>query len=138
MEHKKIYRAGVIPYYVNDGEIYMMFMVPSNTQHGGGKPQMAKGKIEEGEDEITAALREGSEELGLFAGNIVGDIESLGEWLGRTTVYVMEINDINMFGEPLEETDEVMWLTCKQFCNIGRGLHKPVVQAALRAISKKH
>ena len=148
-----IYRAGTIPYIIEDGEIKGMYMKPSNPEFGGSlvetvhpdgtttsefvaKWQIAKGKIED-TDESTqaAALREAKEEVGLFIGNIEL-VEEVGVFMGRTTVFVVKVKDKDMFGSPGYETEDVMWLTEEQFFNEGRSLHYPVVQAATRLIKK--
>jgi 8-oxo-dGTP pyrophosphatase MutT (NUDIX family) len=135
MAKKKIYRAGVIPYIIEDGEIQMMFMRPSKTKYGGDVFQIAKGKYEEGETAMEAGLREAKEELGLFGGNIE-HLDELGTFMGRTTIFVAQIKDKDMFGEPHFETKEVTWMTPEQFQKEGRDLHKPVIKAAVRKITK--
>lgn len=132
-ERKLVHRAGVIPYYVENGEVFMMFMKPSNTEFGGDQFQLAKGRVEEDEDTKTAALREAREELGLFLGN-VDLVDDLGVFMGRTTVFVAKIRDKDMFGSPDFETEEVAWMTEDQFTKTGRPLHLHVVQAAARRI----
>lgn len=130
---KKVYRAGTIPYIVEDGVVKMMFMRPSDSEYGGDKLQLAKGKVEDGERTMDAALREAKEELGLFVGNVVRT-EEVGVFMGRTTVYVAKIKDRIMFGEPSFETAETAWLTLDEFLAEGRELHRPVVQAAYDTI----
>lgn len=134
-DKKPIYRAGTIPYIVEDGQILMMFMKPSNPEFGGSEFQLAKGRIEDGEDTKTAALREAREELGMFLSNIALT-EELGVFMGRTTVYVAKIKDRSMFGEPSFETSETAWLTLDQFKSIGRDLHHAVVMAAHHKIKQ--
>lgn len=129
-----IFRAGTIPYIVEDGQVLMMFMKPSNPEYGGDTFQIAKGRVEDGEDMKTAALREAKEELGLFIGNVTLT-EELGLFMGRTTVYVAKVKDRNMFGEPSFETSDVAWMTAEQFDQVGRDLHRPVVKAAARKIA---
>lgn len=138
MASKKITRGGVIPYYIDDGKIKMMFMKSSNAKYGGPLPQVAKGRIEEGEDIEEGAFREAREELGLFKGN-VEQSHKLGEFLGRTHVFVAKIKDPDMFGDPStpEEVAEVLWMTPEEFQEGGRDLHKPMVKAAVRYIEKK-
>jgi 8-oxo-dGTP pyrophosphatase MutT (NUDIX family) len=134
-DHKVVYRAGTIPYVVENGQVLMMFMKPSNPDYGGEAFQIAKGKVEDGEETKEAALREANEELGLFIGNIT-IIEDLGVFLGRTSLYVAKVKDRDMFGLPGMETGEVAWMTAEQFDLTGRDLHRPVVKAAYRKIAK--
>lgn len=136
MAKKKIYRSGVIPYYIKDGEILMLFMKPSKPKFGGDVFQIAKGKHEKGESALEAGMREANEELGLFSGN-VNNIHELGEFLGRTTMFVAEIEDPDKFGDPHFETSEVKWMSPEEFQKEGRDLHKPVVKAAVRWIKKQ-
>lgn len=138
MGRKKVNRAGVIPYIMNEnGDVEIMFMTPSDPKYGTDLPQIAKGKCEDGETDEEAGLREGNEELGLFKGNISGDVHNLGTFLGRTTIFVFEIEDKGMFGDTCDETKETTWMTPDQFEDGGRDLHKPVVKAAVRYIVKK-
>lgn len=135
-EKKLVHRAGLIPYVVGqDQQVRMMFMVPSDPDFGGPLPQIAKGKIEEGENALQAALREAKEEIGLFSGNVI-KTEEVGVFMGRTTVFVSKIKDPRMFGEPSFETSGIKWLTLEEFLTQGRELHKPVVKAAYRTIMK--
>lgn len=136
MARKKIYRSGVIPYHVEDGNIAMLFMKPSDPKYGGSNFQIGKGKLEEGEDPQEAGLREAKEELGLFAGNIE-EVTKVGQFMGRTHVYIAKIKDKDMFGEPHFETKETKWLTPDEFQKEGRDLHKPVIKSAVRLINKK-
>ncbi|RLD76975.1 MAG: hypothetical protein DRJ15_14390 [Bacteroidetes bacterium] len=139
MQNRKlVYRAGVIPYIVEHDSIKMMFMMPSDPKgkFGGECFQIAKGKIEEGEDTKEAAFREANEELGLFEGNIIST-HDLGTFLGRTDLYLAEIKDVEMFGDPHFETKKTTWMTPEEFEKNGRQIHKPVVKAAARVIQSK-
>ena len=100
---------------------------------GGNKFQIAKGKLEEGESDKQAVFREAGEELGLFRGNVTHE-HDLGNFLGRTQIFLAEIEYPDMFGDPHFETDEVKWMTLDEFVEQGRGLHVPVVKAAHRWI----
>ena len=135
MSRKKIHRSGVLPYVIEDDEIQILFMKPSDPQFGGDVYQMAKGKHEEGETAEEAGLREAGEELGLFEGNVESK-HNLGVFLGRTTVLVCKIKDKDMFGDPHFETASTKWMTPEEFQKEGRDLHKPVVKAAVRHIKK--
>ena len=136
---KKVKRAGVLPYHIEeDGKIEIMFMKPSNKKYGGDQFQLAKGKVDPGEDIEKAAFREAREELGLFIGNCK-DIHKLGVFLGYTTVFTCEVEDKDMFGDPStpDEVDAVKWMTPEKFQKKGRDIHKPLVKAAVRHIEKK-
>ncbi len=130
------YRAGTVPYYIDEsGEIQMMFMKPSNSEWGGDQFQLAKGRIENGENTKDAAIREAKEELGLFVGNVLL-VEEVGNFMGRTTVFLAKIKDRDMFGLPDDETADTTWMTLEQFMADGRDLHKPVIQAVHRQICR--
>src|SRR5690606_25289806 len=124
---KKIWRAGLIPYYINDrGQIEMLFMIPADQQYGGGDPQMAKGRIEDGEDPEETAIREAKEEIGLITANIVGEVDNLGVHLGRTHVYTCRVKSKDMFGVFSFETEDVVWMTEDEFRMNGRDIHRDV------------
>jgi 8-oxo-dGTP pyrophosphatase MutT (NUDIX family) len=133
---KKVNRAGVIPYIIENNQIKMMFMKPSLPKFGGDCFQIAKGKQEDKETPLEAGLREASEELGMFQGNIL-ETYDLGTFMGRTSIYVVKIKDKKMFGDPNFETSEVKWMTAEQFDAVGRELHKPIIKAAKRLIEDK-
>lgn len=133
---KKIHRAGVIPYMVNEGKIELMFMKPSDPKYGGSEFQIAKGRHEEGETALEAALREAGEELGLFSGNVT-ETHDLGTFMGRTSIFLAKIKDKDMFGDPCFETGAVTWMSPDEFETTGRDLHKPVIKAAVRLIKEK-
>ena len=133
---KLVYRAGTIPYIVENGQIYMLFMRPSDSEYGGFTYQLAKGKVEEEDStHLEAALREAKEEVGLFIGNVIRT-EEVGTFMGRTSVFVTKVKNKDMFGEPSFETESVKWMTPEQFNMDGRDLHKPVVAASVRKIKK--
>ncbi len=133
MSKEKIYRAGVIPYYIEKDEIKMLFMKPSDPSFGGKEFQIAKGKVDTGENNEEAGFREAREELGLFSGNVL-ERTDLGSFLGRTRIYLAKISDPKMFGDPCDETAEVKWMTPSEFEKSGRSIHKPVIKAARRKI----
>jgi len=137
MDKKKVYRAGVIPYYIKEDKIQMLFQRPSAAKYGGKCWQLAKGKRESGETDEEAAFREANEELGLFIGNVINKYD-LGVFLGRTRVFIAEIKDPDMFGDTDSETESTKWMTPKEFQKEGRGLHKPIVKAAVRWIESQN
>jgi 8-oxo-dGTP pyrophosphatase MutT (NUDIX family) len=125
----KIYRAGMLPYIVEDGVIRFLFMRPADPRFGGAEFQIAKGKVEDGENFLQAAIREASEELGLLPENCV-NIMKLGDYLGRTAMFLAEVRDKHRFGVPHFETGETAWLSAGEFKTVGRSLHIPIVNDA--------
>lgn len=134
----KIYRAGIIPYFVHDnGVIEMLFMKPANTSFGADidpitfqpvmRYQLAKGRIENGENSEQAAIREGGEETGLKEDNII-QILHVGTFLGRTEVYIAKIKDKNDFAPHDYETESTKWFTIDEFRKDGRSLHLDLVE----------
>lgn len=143
-DKQKIYRAGVIPYFINsDNDIEMLFMKPAHSLFGAEldvltnevvmKYQLAKGRIEQGEDSREAAIREGCEETGLKTSNI-SQVLHIGNFLGRTELYVAKCLSKNDFDAPDYETESVKWLTLEQFAREGRALHYDLVQKAHQII----
>src|SRR5690606_5341748 len=114
-----------------------MFMKPSDPRFGGPDWQIAKGRVEGDDDNITTALREGEEELGLKEDNI-NYVSEMGMYLGRTSVFVCFVKNKNDFGHFHYETGDVIWLTLKEFEEHGRDLHKPIVRAAEEFILRTH
>jgi 8-oxo-dGTP pyrophosphatase MutT (NUDIX family) len=133
----QIYRAALVPYVVESGKILMLFMKPSFQGYEGSEDwQLAKGKVEDDDQSFEdAAIREGREELGFFKGNSFF-VEAVGNFMGRTAVYVAKVKDKSMFGLPSDETSDVKWLSLEDFQYDGRSLHYPVVQAAVRKIKQ--
>lgn len=125
-------RAGIIPYVIENDKILMMFMLPSNPEHGGDRFQIAKGSIEEGETPLEAAIREGGEELGLLDGNIE-DVKRVGNFY-KIEIFIAKITDKDLFGAPYFETKETRWMTDKEFERIGRDFHIPIVAQATNII----
>lgn len=129
----KLYRAGLLPYVIEDGVVKFLFMKPADHRYGGDRFQIAKGKVEDGETSEQAALREASEELGLVVGNIHPPM-FLGEFLGRTSFYMAAVKDKTLFTEPHFETSETEWLSLSEYQHVGRALHLSIVQDAARAV----
>lgn len=129
----KIYRAGLLPYVIENGEIFFLFMRPSDPRYGGDCFQIAKGKVEAGETNETAAIREASEELGLIPQNI-SHMWFLGNFLGRTSVFVASVADKHNFTEPHFETSETAWMSLNDYRSVGRELHYPIVEKAANMV----
>lgn len=128
-------RAGVIPYMTfDDGNTRMLFMVPSDPAYGGDRFQIAKGKIDDGENIKQAALREGKEELGLRLNNIESS-QYIGIHLGMG-IYVAKVKDSESFDRPHFETGDTRWMTIEEFDADGRELHKSLVKFAFNHFIK--
>ena len=127
---EKVYRAGIIPFFVENSEVYMLFMKPSDPKYGGEQFQIAKGKREDDETDESAALREGFEELGLLNENIT-ELINTGTHLGRTTIFLARIKNKENFTNYHFETAETKWLTYREFKAVGRNIHLPVIKTIL-------
>lgn len=136
-------KAGIIPYFVDNGVIRMMFMVPSDPFYGGPDPQIAKGGIDNGETAATTAVREGEEELGLRVWNIVAftqvsaptAIEPERDY--TLEVFAAKVEDPAAFDLPHYETGAVHWLTLDEFNAVGRPAHRKIVAKIHQELSRK-
>jgi predicted NUDIX family NTP pyrophosphohydrolase len=120
-------RAGLIPFYVNEhNDIVMLFMVPTDNEWIDSVPQISKGRLEQDEMLLKAAIREAKEELGLKSSNLIR-IEPIGQY-STIMFYVGQINNPVDF-DPFDttETQKTVWLTLEQYQEEGRALHLPVV-----------
>ncbi len=134
-KNKRAPRAGFLPYYVEGGEMYVMFMKPSDSAHGGDCFQIAKGRVDPGETADVAAKREAHEELGLKASNLDTD-RKFGTFLGYTELYYGRVKDREDF-DPFEyETGETRWMSVAEFYRIGRSIHIPIIKALAREVAK--
>lgn len=137
-------KAGVIPYYFENGKVLMQFMVSSDFKFGGAKPQVCKGEVEQGEDLKTAGIREAGEELGLRLSNIIEVGEPLtltdsksyklpkeydGNFSGmlmsydtETTIYPVKVQSRARkdFDKPHFETKFTLWWPIETFRARGR------------------
>lgn len=135
---KAVVRAGALPYYQDDqGNIEFLFMRPSNSKYGGDQYQIAKGRVEDGEDILEAGLREASEELGIPMRHIQKkDVKKLGVYLGRTHVFLFRLSEEHKLEEPCWETESIVRWSLDQFLLSGRDIHKPIVAEADRTIRR--
>ena len=130
-------KAGVLPYYMDgEGIAKMLFMQPSNPKYGGSSYQIAKGGIDPGEDELSAALREGEEELGLRGGNVVRTAKVTSETVSgldetyKLTVFLAQIKDPAAFDTPHYETKRSAWLSQAEYARSGRSSQQSIVNKA--------
>jgi 8-oxo-dGTP pyrophosphatase MutT (NUDIX family) len=130
-----VYRAGMIPYIIEDGIIKMLFAKPSDPTYSGDSFQLAKGKIEGVETAKEAAIREAKEEVGLHSHNTEA-IYELGTFLGRTTVFVAKVINKQDFGKPSIDVKDTKWMTLSEFLEVGRELHHHVVSVAHETIEQ--
>lgn len=97
---------------------------------------ISKGKIEPGEQELEAAIREAEEELGLQRRNIRDNtlIELAAERVVLhsgaydLTLYACEIIDRYDFGKWCDETEYTEWHTLESFRSFGRRDHVKFVE----------
>ena len=134
--YEKRARAGLIPFrYTDDGIKYLM-MVSSNAKFGGPRPMISKGKIEDGETPLGAAIREAEEELGYKQRNARGAVLPIFEgrqelYSGAYTlsVFGVEIQDQFDFDKWCDETEYTEWHTLESFKKDGRKDHVKFVEA---------
>ncbi len=130
-------RAGIIPYIWDEKkqDYVYMFMVPSIAKFGGPHIQIAKGKIDKGENAFQAAIREGTEELGLIHSNMLETPFEVSKFLQVTVkdqyylhAFAVEIKDKKRFNKPHFETKFTTWTTNERFQQIGRKSHKQIIE----------
>lgn len=127
-------KAGVIPYVKTEDGIIMLFMKPSDPAYGGPHYQIAKGEVDPGETSLSAALREGEEELGLLPSNVKNIKKLVTERMTGMdgsyiiTIYAAEVNSPDHFGKPHYETQSTKWVTAEEFRAVGRLNQLHVVQ----------
>jgi 8-oxo-dGTP pyrophosphatase MutT (NUDIX family) len=121
-------KAGIVP-FLKDGRA--LFMVSSNAAFGGTDPAIAKGRIDDAEGPMNAAVREGSEELGAN----MASAPFLG-WAGKVTglqasypieVYAVLVKDAVDFDKTDTETARTVWMSRADFKNKGRESHRLIV-----------
>lgn len=137
-------KAGAIPYIIVDGEIKMLFMIPSDARYGGPRPQIAKGGLEEGEDHFESAIREAEEELGLKRINIIQETIMSRSFhvTGLKNPYNMYVTCFRVsshhdFDAPHFETKATVWLTLDEFTRKGRAIHLDIVRHFCESIRLK-
>lgn len=135
--YEKRARAGMIPYMRGeDGTLEYLMMVSSDPKFGGPRPMISKGKIEDGEGTLEAAIREAEEELGLKRRNmkmmtingIAAERVTLHSGTYDLTLYSCEIIDRYDFDKWCDETEYTVWMTLEEFREDGRKDHIKYVE----------
>ena len=140
--YEKRARAGLIPYLRDaEGVLKYLMMVSSDPKFGGPRPMISKGKIEDGETALEAAVREAEEELGFQMRNARGSMKLVFE--GRQelysgayhlTVFGVEILDRSDFEKWCDETEYTEWMSLSEFKARGRKDHVKFLEALERMI----
>lgn len=135
------YKAGFVPYQIYLGVPVFMFMIPSDPRYGGPDPQIAKGMIDAGEDELTAAMREAEEELGLRQSNIISHtikhVTNDKKGAVSMSIYMGQVKSIRDFDKPHYETGSIHWLTLDQFKKVGKVSHLHIVEMIHGLLTKQ-
>lgn len=140
VEEKTPAKAGIVPYYFDENNVFVYLMIPSDPAYGGSSPQIAKGRVDPGESAQQTAIREGEEELGLKPTNIKSI--TLG-WSGNTqgmldshamVVYIAEVVNPRNFGKPHYETGWAGWLPAQEALNKCRTSQKHILQQIINKI----
>lgn len=134
-QYEKAPRAGLIPFIRSDRGIEYLMMIASDPKFGGPRPMISKGKIEDGETQKQAALREAEEELGFNPLNIRGEVMDLADervelrtGAYQLTLYAVEIADRHDFSMWCDETEYTQWFTLEEFQEQGRRDHVKFVE----------
>lgn len=135
-------RAGIVPFIrLNEEEIQVYLMIPSDPDYGGIEPQIAKGMVDPGEELEFTAIREGEEELGLKKTNLIGSpvLGWSGEVKGMSdmytmSVYVVEVKDPDDFNKPHYETGWAGWLPVNQALLKIRSSQRNILKSVLSKI----
>ena len=142
---KPVARAGIVAYYLEDQNILIRLMIPSNSDFGGIKPQVAKGRVEEGEHIQETAVREGEEELGLKRSNFAESVVSIGEFpiIGQEEKYIfhcfaVRVKNLEDFNTPHFETGWSGWMPCEQALSRIKNGQKELLLATINKIKQLH
>jgi len=120
-------RGGLLPYYKINGKVYFALMIPSDSNYGGSKPQIAKGGIDPGETPIKTAIREAQEELGYKHKSSYKLKKIYVE--NNITWYCVQVDDMKL-GPHTNETKKVVWLETKQAFKQIRTWQRPILRKA--------
>ena len=130
-------RAGIVPYFFDGQKVNVYLMIPSNAAYGGTEPQIAKGRVEN-ENEQEAAVREGEEELGLVPNNIEkieigwsGNLSGMSDNGYKFVVYMAAVKDPKFFGHPHYETSWAGWIS-EQEINRVRSSQRAIVSTIIQ------
>jgi 8-oxo-dGTP pyrophosphatase MutT (NUDIX family) len=134
-----IFKAGVIPYIIENDQIKMLFVISSNVWFGGKQPGIAKGGAEANEKPIETAMRECEEEIGLTKENFSSIIEGAKEFIqGEASSYPFYVYAAKLESVPQirlsDEIGAVTWLTMEEFRQIGRKSQLGVVEKTYNKI----
>lgn len=128
---KPEFKSAIIPVKIVNNQLHALTMIPSLAKYGGIFPQMAKGVIDSGEQPLQAAIREGSEELGLIPNNIDETLFVSVEKFGNVTihVYACTLKNSDSWNTPHFETGSTLWI------NLETQMHR--LRPIQRSIFKK-
>lgn len=112
-------------------------MRPSNATYGGSSYQFCKGRIEDDETSIVAAVREATEELGIVPWMASSKTEFVSRIMNSTCdLFVCEYNFMSSPASR-EETIHTAFLSEKEFMAIGRDWQKPICQMVVKFINEQ-
>lgn len=135
-EEEKVRRGAIIPYAIEDGEVYIALMKPSDPKYGGNDFQIAKGIQEPGESIEKTAIREGEQELGLDLPNNIKLIWDNKR--GGITYFFVKVEMVGLKPkeneEGIMETGSAKWFTINEAEKIIRDWQKPIIQMLMRRL----
>ena len=127
-------RGALLPYYRDTNVLRYLVHIPSDPKYGGTQWQLGKGKIDPGETAIQAAVREGFEELGIEQTNFKEEPKLFGTFK-KVAAFVVEVIDCNDLVAPGSETLKVFWLTNDEFQQVGRDIHKYIIDSVEKSLT---
>ena len=134
---KKTWKAGGIPYFVNnEGTLRVLLVTSTNPQFGGPHPAIPKGHPEKGETPPVAGMREMIEETGVKKSDIV-TVDFLGTIEGK--FYLLHTYAFKLKREvtPIPDWEAVgHWYDAEDALSLIHIGHKPMLAALISAIKQ--
>lgn len=134
----KLKKAGLVLYYVKDGDIFFRCMIPSDPQYGGSSPQIPKGSIEEGDSAKFTAVKECIEECGLLPLNL-STIEEFKIYPKmKMAIYIGTVANIDSFSKPHWESKWSGWVSYNNDGHKLRDIQQHIFQDIVEHIRVKN
>jgi 8-oxo-dGTP pyrophosphatase MutT (NUDIX family) len=139
LTENKRWKAGGIPFYKKDGEVFVCLVIPTDPAYGGTQPNIPKGNPDPGDDPKKTAIREVGEETGIPNFKSVTPIGSK-DVTGMTEsyqlyVFAMEVADRVALNPDWEVTAD--WYTLEDALKIIRPKQKSFLEAFAKLVGEQ-